>query len=174
MRTRSTTTTPTSSSGTCGSTISTPWNTTTLTWNNQPRYYLGGRDFITPPVDNPVDFDVTIIVADWANPQGVPNYGFLLADENDYMWPILNKNRTTTFYSRTTTDPPRLIIEYEAPDPAQVSVWADSEQIAQGQSTTVRWSSSGVSTCSGDHWPSGGLATTWNISGTSGSRACAG
>ena len=42
---------------------------------------------------------------------------------------------------------PTLIVSYDALDPPTVSCWADDEEIALGESTTIRWSSSNATSC---------------------------
>ena len=59
------------------------WNTNTLTWNNQPNYYLAGVATVNPPVTTvlPLQFDVTSIVRNWGNGTWA-NWGFILRNTN--------------------------------------------------------------------------------------------
>jgi fibronectin type III domain protein len=72
------------------------WSPTTITWNNQPQYYLAGQsNHAAPTVGVPVDFDVTAIAQAWANGSWANN-GILL---RDLTGPAPSAVRVTGFWS---------------------------------------------------------------------------
>jgi len=93
------------------------WNSTSITFQNQPNYFLSGIATANLPTTTvlPVEWDVTAIVRNWANNTWANN-GFLLRDQND-VFPGYTAFRATDFYSSDWYDDsnhrPKLVIEFQ-------------------------------------------------------------
>jgi hypothetical protein len=91
------------------------WSPSSLTFNNQPNYFLEGQAHFAVPVTSvlPTVIDVTTIVQNWVS--GTPNNGFLFWDNNIDGYGT-NSNRTTYFNSMdwysSADKRPGLSVEY--------------------------------------------------------------
>lgn len=91
------------------------WNTSTITFANQPNYYTSSATSVAPPTTTavPLELDVKAIVQAWASGTWVNN-GFLLRDTSTTI-PGYTAYRATSFQSVDTssTKRPQLVIEYK-------------------------------------------------------------
>ena len=95
--------------------ITTDWDDSSVSWNNQPSWegeYLSAN--VSPPgVGNWSDWDITTLVQAWVNGT-YPNYGVYIKNNNEgsyrYNWDLCNH------YNSDETLASYLEIEYEAPD----------------------------------------------------------
>ncbi len=92
------------------------WNTSIITWNNQPSHFQLGQSTVNPPTSTavPLELDVKTIVQNWANGTWVNN-GILIRDTTMII-PGYTALRSTSFYSMnfysTTAKRPELYLEY--------------------------------------------------------------
>lgn len=79
--------------------VAEPWDSNTLTWENQPQVFTGVMNEQSPPtsVTLPLEFDVTAIVQNWADGSW-PDHGLLVWDSAlNRGFPTLSVVRSTYF-----------------------------------------------------------------------------
>lgn len=133
------------------------WNTATITWNNQPNYYLSGEARINPPVTTAIamEFDVTAIVQNWAKGT-LTNNGFLLRDTT-VSFPGSSAFRQTYIesleYNFNSGHRPQLYLEYVGDkvatptfNPQTGTLFTDTQDVAIScttPSSTIRYTTDG-------------------------------
>lgn len=89
--------------------VTSPWSSSTITWNNKPGYTTTNASTISTLYSNDwYRLNVTQIIQSWVS-RSYSNYGFVLKDTNES-----NSNQWTTFYSSDAASPnkPELHINY--------------------------------------------------------------
>ena len=110
-----------------------PWSESTITWDNQPGYYLNsyGVFYIYSFSPNNVWYEVSItsLVQEWMN-GAKPNYGVVLTGSSGWVG-------VAGLASRETTYKPKLYIKYKVPA-ISLAVSPSTVSVTQGGSATYQ------------------------------------
>jgi hypothetical protein len=125
------------------------WSASTITFANQPQHWNAAQTYLYPPTLNPIEIDVTGIVANWADGTWA-NHGLLLEDSS-FVFPNYTANRVTFLYSMDYYDlashRPQLVIRYDGAPLPELTFSADPVVIAPGETSTLRWSAANTDSC---------------------------